>query len=341
MARILVTGASGFIGMHVVKRLVSDGHQVRCMIRSSSSTELIRDEPLDFVHGELGAAETLEKAVENTDIVYHVAGLTRARFAHHFTTINVGGLENLLTVCARQQTPPRVVAISSLAAAGPARKKIPLVETDTPKPISAYGRSKLEMEKIATRFAAQVPISLVRPPYVVGEADVANAPLFQMIARYGIHPSPGWCDRDFSFVHATDLVAMLVKISERGESLTPSSLDATSADFGRGIYFTSSIILSFHEFGRRIGQALGREKTRVLRVPPVGVWGVGIFGEIRKWLTGRINEPVDLNKAREALSGPWICSNDKITQQLNFTPERSFDERLAQTANWYRAHKML
>ncbi|MGL4943659.1 MAG: NAD-dependent epimerase/dehydratase family protein [Thermoguttaceae bacterium] len=335
---ILVTGASGFIGMHVVRRLVADGHRVRCLIRSSSSTELIRDVQLDFVHGELGDADSLAPAVTGIDTVYHLAGLTHALNESHFITINAGGTENLLRACASQPTPPRVVVVSSLAAAGPARRGVPLTEHDIPRPISPYGRSKFEMERRATQFADRLKISVVRPPYVVGEADAANAPLFRMIARYGLHPSPGWCDRDFSFVHAADLTDLIVRTAVHGETLTQTSLEQNSPDFGRGIYFASTTTLSFHEFGRRVGAALGREATRILRVPPVGVWGAAVFGELKKQLTKRLNVSIDLNKGREAMSGPWTCSSTKAETQLGFVPPCPFDERLRQTAAWYREH---
>lgn len=335
---ILVTGASGFIGMHVVRRLVADGHRVRCLIRSSSSTALIRDVHLDFVHGELGDPDSLASVVTGIDTVYHVAGLTRALSESHFVTINAGGTENLLHVCASQSTPPRVVIVSSLAAAGPARRGVPLTEHDVPRPISPYGRSKLETERRATQLADRLQISIVRPPYVVGEADAANAPLFRMIARYGLHPSPGWCDRDFSFVHATDLTDIIVRAAVSGETITQTSLEPESPDFGTGIYYASTTTLSFHEFGRRIGAAFGRKATRILRVPPVGVWGAAIVGEVKKHLTKQLNVSIDLNKGREAMSGPWTCSSIKAETQLGFIAPCTFDERLQQTAAWYREH---
>ena len=243
-----------------------------------------------------------------------------------------------------------VSAVSSLAAAGsaPKGKKAEDAlfdgrrlkrETDVPNPISAYGRSKLDGEREILRFADATPTTIVRPPYVFGPGDAASTPLYKIANEKGLFLVPGWLDRFYSFVDVDDLATLLIAAAERGERAEPSTLDPIPAEngrcSGRGVYFaTSAVPVRFSEFGVAIGNALGR-KVKTQKIPPMGVLGTGVYGEIVKTVAKK-SPPLDWNKAVEALFGAWICSGEKAARGLGVRFETPLAEQFAAATDWYR-----
>ncbi|MCL2306624.1 MAG: NAD-dependent epimerase/dehydratase family protein [Planctomycetaceae bacterium] len=339
MSKALVTGASGFIGRHVVPHLIEKGYDIRCLVRPASDRSFLGQFPAEFVEGDVTDFESLCKAVDSVEFVFHLAGVAQVVSNCRFFKLHTQGTVNVAQACLRRSNPPRLIHVSSLAAMGPARDKKPTLETAFARPVSPYGRSKHLAEKELGNRADQLPCSIVRPPYVIGEGDHASIPLFRMIYKQHIHLIPGFFNNLYSFVHAEDLAHLLALVAEKGELLTKNSLPGSPRDDspqrGLGIYNAScGELIKFGDFGRMIAQAYGIEKIRIIHVPPLACVGVGLFYEAVKKLTGK-TVPFDWNKIREALRGPWICDDTKTRTQLGFVPQ-PFDKRIEQTVRWYR-----
>ncbi|MBR0226385.1 MAG: NAD-dependent epimerase/dehydratase family protein [Thermoguttaceae bacterium] len=353
-----VTGATGFIGRSLTRRLLESGARVKCLVRTAAKADWLAGTPnVEIINGDLRDGAALARGVEGVDGVFHVAGLTREVRRGEFMEVNCGCTLDLARYCVRSGRRPTLVVVSSLSCSGIARKGDALSgesgerlydlcrrkrETDYPRPISAYGRSKFAAEQNLQDYSEKLPITIVRPSYVFGEWDMESRQLYSMAKRHGAFVVPGWKDRYFSFIYIQDLVDVLIAAMTRGERLTPLSLESTSepsakAKFcsGKGVYFaTAPEPILFSEFGQMVGRAFDRGRVRVFRIPPVGVVGAGVFGECYKALKHK-SMAMDFNKSYEALHGPWICSGEKAKDQLGAAISPELESKFRRVALWY------
>jgi nucleoside-diphosphate-sugar epimerase len=338
MAKVLVSGASGFIGYHLVKALLDRGDEVTCLVRRTSNVDRLQRLRVDLAYGDVTDPVSLREAVAGKSAVYHLAGLIKAFRLADLLRVNEDGVRNMAAACAELDDPPVLVIVSSLAAAGPVLGGGLRTETDPPEPVSNYGRSKRAGEMAAGEFADRVPITIVRPPIVFGEADRACLDIFLSIKRFRLHLVPGRTPRKFSFIHAADLAQLLVLAAECGTRLAPAA-DGDSND--RGYYFADSgEHPTYHQLGHMVGEALGHRRTFSVSCGFPMVWLVAAVSG----LAGRIRGTpsyLSIDKAREATAGSWACSGQKAADELGFSVAKPLAERFHQTAQWYRNEKWL
>ncbi|MEO8302679.1 MAG: SDR family NAD(P)-dependent oxidoreductase [Betaproteobacteria bacterium] len=324
----LVTGASGFIGTHLVRRLVTRGYRVSCLVRASSPIDELRAAGADLLECEIDDRVGVSRAVaaSKARVVFHVAGLLRAMASRDFMRVNAEGVDAVAAACMAQADPTVLVLVSSIAAAGPSGEASK-TERDSPLPVSDYGRSKLAGEEAAARYAAGVPITIVRPSVVFGAGDRGFFELWKPIARTGIHVVPAGGDRRLSLIAVQDLVDCIVLAAEKGERLVPDGP-------GRGIYFAAAADLSHRELGRAIADALGKADPRVVHLPEWAIRTIGFGGDVMSQIRRRPGW-VGRDKVTEMLAGSWTCSSAKARRQLGWSPAAPLQSRLRETARWY------
>jgi nucleoside-diphosphate-sugar epimerase len=329
--RALVTGATGFIGYHLVRELARSGANVTCLVRSTSDTKAI--EPFDpqFVLGDILQKDGLSDATSNVDVVFHLAAAQESFSPQGYYDLNVGGTRNLVEACARHESPPIFVYVSSIAAAGPALTGDLLNEKDAPSPISHYGKSKLAAEEVVRAWAHEVPTTIVRPPIVFGERDKDVFQVAQYI-KYGIHLVLPPRDSRYSLIHASDLSNGLVSAAYKGERLDH---DKPIDPSGKGLYYIADDVhLNWGELGKLISEALGRKSVRLIRVPKALTWSIASIYELGARIRGRPGI-ASFDKVRDAFAGSMVCSANKAEKQLGFKPEKNLRDRMHQTAQWY------
>lgn len=331
--RALVTGASGFIGGRLAQWLTQQDVEVVGLVRAGSSRQRLQQPGIVLREGDVTQPDSLSAALDDVDVVFHLAGVIKALDYEGYRRVNEDGTRHLLEACAARPNPPTVVLVSSIAAAGPAESnERPKLESDPSAPVSRYGRSKRAGELAAHEFAGRLPITVVRPAIIFGAHDPAMLPLFIPIRRLGLHLVPGLQPRRLSMLHVDDLVPLLIAAASQGQRL---SGDTTNTALGQGYYFAAGDEApTMTELGRLIGQALQRSRTWILPMPEFTAWIVGAGSEMWSQLR-RSPSIVNLDKIREATAGPWLCSADRARQELGFRVEKTLSERLKETAEFY------
>ncbi len=320
--KVLVTGASGFLGSHIAEQFAAAGHDVRLLLRRTSSREF-----LTFSHeeaiGDVTDAASLGPAVEGVDAVVHPAGLIRARSEEEFRAVNDDGTRLLLKAI-EERAPGlrRFIYVSSMSAHGPSPDGQPRPAEAEPKPLSAYGRSKLGGEA-ATRESALADRSVVfRMPVIYGPRDPALLPFFKAV-RYRIAPLLRGGRNRLSIVYASDAAKAVV--------------DATTAEAnvaGRTYSPEDGAVYAWRDLLSAIEKASGR-RALMLPVPLFGYQAAAFASEMFGRLAGRA-QVFDRDKVREMRRRAWVCSAAALTADLGWQPSVQIAEGARLTHDWYR-----
>ena len=329
--RALVTGATGFIGSHLVEELTVRGYEIRCLVRRTSNVAFLNSLDACLVQGSLDDPESLENAVAEIDIVFHAAGLikTKPGKSRDFYCVNCEGTQNLLDAMARSGSQPkRFVYFSSQAAAGPSPASRPLTEDDPCNPITPYGRSKLEGERVVKEFTArgQCSYTIIRPPAVFGPRDREVLYYFKQ-ARKGWLPAVGSARNKFSIVYVKDLVNAALQASESVQAVNKT-------------YF---VCYPEAATWARVAELFGKVlsiRCRVMTIPYPVAYTFAALNELYAAIFDKISI-IDREKIREVSQPSWLCSPEKIKSDIGFTPGSDIQEALRSTVEWYKAHHLL
>lgn len=321
---VLVTGATGFVGSHVVDVLLERGLDVSFIARSSSNMRWLDGKNVRRVDGSLFDYTSLRSAVTNADMIIHVAGVIAAKSEADFLRGNRDATQHLIdAVDAYRPSLTRFVHISSLAVAGPASSlEQPIRESDICRPITAYGRTKKLAEDVVRSAAARIPSTILRPPAVYGPRDEATLTFFSTVNR-GIAPLIGFDEKYVSFINVRDLARGIVDAA-----LHPKAV-------GETYFVTSRESYTWPEISTVTAAVLGRRRIRRLRLPHAVVLGIaGAAGLVSKFRS----KPgvLDYEKGIDITRQYWICSPDKALHELGFQSQISLQEGIQETVSWYR-----
>jgi len=320
--KTLVTGATGFIGSHLVEELLRQGHSVTCLIRKSSNLQWIDGLNVRFAHGDCTIKESLLNAVGDFDYIFHLAGLTKAAKEQDFFSANTFGTENIVNaVIEKNPRLKRFVYLSSLAAAGPSRSGSPVNEACEPNPVSAYGKSKLGGEQVVIRHKNIIPITIIRPPAVYGPRD-KDIYIFFKLAKKGL--SFYWGECCYSLLYVDDLIKGTILSAEK------------EAGEGKIFYLSDGIIYSNDEITEKIASAVGTKPVR-LKIPKTIL---PLIAGIGQKLSNRSNI-ISKDKVRELQHSYWTCDSSRSREELGFIPNTLLKEGIKWTADWYRIHQWL
>jgi nucleoside-diphosphate-sugar epimerase len=324
VADILITGATGFVGSHFVEALARHGVTARALVRPTSDVGALQRLGVERVTGGLDDPAALRRALAGADTVVHLAGATRALRRATFDDVNATGTLRLVEAMEAEQGARRLVYLSSLAAAGPSSPGSPFGPEDTPRPLTAYGRSKLAGEAHAMGREG-IDTVVLRPPAVYGPRDRELLPFFRL-ARRGVLPVIGPPERRIQMIHVTDLAEALVRAA-RARAVT-------------GVFHIAEPeAYTWAEMLDHVAAAVGRRGTRV-RVP-AAVLKAAAGGSQAAARLSRRPAVFDAEKALELLAEGWLCDTEAARRELGFEATIPLPKGLRDTARWYRAHGWL
>lgn len=323
---LLLTGATGFVGSHVVEAVANRGHEVRALVRPSSRLEILKQHGIETVPGTLEDANSVRRAVEGVDTIVHMAAATRAANEAEFQRVNAIGTRTLVEAVAAASSPPkRVLYLSSLAAVGPSFDGRPVDASVQPRPLTAYGRTKLEGERLCSALPVTVELVILRAAAVYGPRDRDIYEFFKLADRAAI-PVPTGPVRKLQLIHASDLARAIV--------------DAATGEGARGVYhIAESRAYEWREMAALVAAAVGK-KPRLIPVPAALISIAGAFTETVSALIGKPSI-FSRDKARELLAPGWLCETERARQDFGFEAAIPLAAGLANTAAWYRAEGWL
>ncbi len=324
--KALVTGATGFVGSHLVETLVRQGFEVTALVRSPAKAGRLQALGVRRIAGDLHRPEALREAASGQSVIFHVAGVVAALDEAGFLHGNLEGTRNLLQAIGEAR--PRLVLVSSMAAAGPAPRGRPLTGDEPPSPVTAYGRSKLAGE--AAVRASALPWTIVRPPMVYGPGDTEVLKVFRL-ARRGIAPVFGEGTQELTAVYGPDLAEALMAAAQSERAI------------GQTYYACHAEVFTSRAFLEAVGEALepgGGRRVRVLRLP-VGLAraALSVTGLAAR-LAGRATI-LTPDKANEFFQPAWSGDPGPLLRDAGWRARHDLATGLAATARWYREHRWL
>ena len=328
--KVLVTGASGFVGSTLCDELSRQGHEIKILVRNSSIMQNLAQAKFIPVKGDLRQPDSLANAVADVDIIFHVAGVVAAASKEAFFDSNVLGTKNIVEAAARfNPSLKRFVYVSSLAAGGPSTPLRANIESDSVHPVSIYGESKMEGEREALAAKEKIPVVVVRPPAVYGPRDKGVFTFFQAV-NLGILPFLGLfqSDRKFSFVHVDDLVQGIL-----AAGFVPG------IQSGELFYISGDGEFSWEDAMRLIAKGLKKNAIPV-RLP---LFIMKIIAAICSCIAALTKKalPFTLDKMKEIEAPSWTCANAKAKEKLGFKPYWDLERGMKHTAEWYLENRWL
>lgn len=317
----LITGGNGFLGAWLARALVARGDAVTCLLRPTSDVSGLADVPYTRVEGDVTDPGSLGRAVAGVDVVFHLAGIRRAARREDFLHVNAEGTRNVCEALVRAGGKARMVLCGSLAACGPSAPGRPHVEEDPFHPTEWYGESKAEAERITLAYADRLPVTVVRPPRILGPGDHENLTFFKLVRR-GIRLEIGGGPRPLTLVDVEDVVDLMLLLAERPEAL------------GQAFFVAGPQTLTLEELQDIGARELG-VNPRTVHLPPLVLRALAAGADGVTQLTGR-KLPLNRKLARQLLAPAWTCSGAKAERLLGFRPRRELEDSIRRSARWYR-----
>jgi nucleoside-diphosphate-sugar epimerase len=321
--KVFLTGASGFIGSHLLDLLCASRHEVSILLRPTSSTRFIFQHLREVTvhYGSLEDSSVLRTAMSEAEVVVHCAGKTKVLHSAEFYRVNHGGTRTVVEAAnACRDSLRHLVYISSLAVSGPGVRGRPAEETDVPRPVSIYGRSKLLGETVV-RQLCRVPWTVLRPAAVYGPRDSDFLPVFQQVKRR-LMPLLCGAARPLNLVYGLDMASAVVCTLMKEQAV------------GKTYHVAAEPPCSDQELMQEIAGQLGLRPLQ-LRIPRSILSSACLIQETLSRVTGRPNI-LSRQKLPELLAPGWVCNTEEIRKDLGYIAPTPLREGVARTLEWYR-----
>ena len=330
--KILITGASGFIGSFIVKEALHREMEVWAAVRPTSSKRYLQDNRIHFIELDFGSKETLKRQLDGHrfDYVVHAAGVTKCLDKADFKRINTDGTRHLVDALIELGMPlKRFVYLSSLSVYGAIHEHMPyqdITENDCPHPNTAYGKSKLDAERYLDSIGNDFPYIILRPTGVYGPRERDYFLMAQSINRH-VDFAVGFSRQDITFVYVLDVVQAVFLAFDRGMS-------------GRKYFLTDGEVYRSADFSDLLKKEMGIGWMLRIVAPVWLLRIVTFFGERISRLT---HKPIALNDDKYNIlrQRNWRCDIEPTVDELGYHPHYKLAQGVKLTVKWYKRHRWL
>lgn len=347
MARILVTGASGFVGSFIVSEGLKVGHEMWAGMRRSSSRQYLSDDRIRFAELDLSSLDTLRHQLSalrsqmggtGWDYVVHAAGATKSRTRDGFFHTNTLGTQNLVSaLIAEGMVPRRFVFVSSLSVFGPVREEpvptpsspfayAPILLDDTPSPNTAYGESKLKAEEFL-RGTKDFPYVILRPTGVYGPREKDYFLMAKSIVQH-VDFAVGFKKQEITFIYVLDLVRAIYL-----------ALEAEGVE-GGSYFLTDGCVYDSRRFSDLLQKELGVKHVLHITAP---LWFLrlvcAVSGAVSGWF-GKMST-LNLDKYHILSQRNWQCDIEPARRDLGYQPQWQLERGVAESVRWYKENGLL
>jgi len=323
----LVTGATGFIGSHLVESLVKKDFTVRVLMRQTSDLHWLKGIKVELALGDLTERDFDPKLLKGVDYVFHLAGIINTPSRKDYFEINTEGTRRLAHLAAQNRTDlKKFIFVSSQAAGGPSQGNRGVREDDPPHPVSHYGESKLAAESVMLNFAREFPVVILRPPTIYGPRETRVFAAFRMM-NHGIALAAGSQPNFVSLCYVSDLVDAILRAAFEPQPT------------GRIYNVAGERPFEWSEFMGAIAKGLHRS-YRIFRIPTPLLFLLGAGGEVYSRLARR-SVLFTWQKAKEFVQNSWVIDGARIREELGWQERIPLEEGMARTADWYRTEGWL
>ncbi len=328
--KILITGASGFVGGFLVKEALNRGLEVFAAIRKTSNKQYLTDSRINFIYPDFENIKELSQHLTDLkpDYFIHNAGITKTPSKEEYFKVNAEYLNNIIQASnASKNALTKLTFVSSLAAYGPAEytKSGIVKESSTPHPVTNYGRSKLKAEQYL-KSQKEIPYVIIRPTAVYGPREKDLFTVYQLLNK-GLDLSVGLEDQNLTFIYVKDLVRVI--------------LDSTLAHKKNVAYFATDLAVhTSTSYTKAIKKALGNKMALKIKLPITIVKILGFASEKIGGMFG--NYPaLNVEKVNELEASSWICDTTPLENDLKYKPQYDLETGLNESIKWYKENNWL
>jgi dihydroflavonol-4-reductase len=325
--KAFITGATGFVGSHLVDLLLEKNYEVYCLIRKTSNLRWLKDKNVHYVEGDLFSNDVLSAVIKEMDYIFHIAGVVKSKDKAGFEKGNYLATKNLLELTLKNNPNiKKFIHISSGAVCGPNPDDKPMSETYEPKPRTTYGITKRMAEEEVIKYKDKFPVVIVRPPAVFGPRDTEILVYFKTFSN-GLNSVIGFKEKYLSLIYVVDLVNGIVLAAEKN---TVSGC----------IYFIcSDKEYNWNDIGNITSKLLGKKAIKV-RVPHWIVYTVGAIAQFFSIFSSKA-ATLNIEKCFDITRKKWVFSNEKAKKELGFKEQYTLEESFGKTIDWYKEMKWI
>ena len=335
MATILITGASGFIGSFLVEEALRRKWTVWAGMRSSSSKRYLHDDRIQFLELNFADQQVLKTQLaayklvgQRFDYVVHCAGVTKCKSKSEFERVNYLQTKQFVDVlCELELVPKQFIYISTLSVYGPVRELdyLPISESDTPAPNTAYGHSKLKAERYIQSIP-EFPYVIYRPTGVYGPRETDYYLMAKSIQKH-LDFSVGFRRQDITFIYVKDMVRAIFLGMEKGIAR-------------RSYFLADGGVYQSRSFSELIQKELGKRFVIRIQCPLFTLKVISLLVESVANLFGK-SSTLNSDKYQIMKQRNWQCDITPIRDELGFVPTYNLERGVKETIAWYKKEKWL